>query len=412
LSSFAYSGFFWVERKHNSLKESPFVKNKFDFLFFIGIIFVTANLRAAITAVGPLIAIMKTDLPFSNGVLGLLTTIPLIMFASLSPFVRALSDKLGAGKTLILSLSSIALGILLRSYAGGAGLFIGTVLLGAGAAIGNVLIPGVIKARFPGRIGLATGAFTVSMTSFAAISAAVSYPLASLPGVGWRNALAVWFALALFGFLLWMPHRKLRITSNTEESEKPQTSVWRSGTAWALTVLMGAQSFLFYFFTAWLPSIAQSKGISPTMAGYVAFAFQLSTIPAAFIISAIAVRLKNQRGLISIVAAAYFASLVAVFVLRSFVPLIIAVLMYGLSTGACFNLCILLLSLRTHSAERATSLSGMVQSIGYTLGATGPILGGWLFDQTGSWTAAFACAAAMMIVIFFSGRVAGRNRMI
>ncbi|MEZ4628916.1 MAG: MFS transporter [Eubacteriales bacterium] len=300
----------------------------------------------------------------------------------------------------------------MRSYAGNAGLFIGTVFLGAGAAIGNVLIPGVIKARFPDRIGLATGAFTVSMTSFAAVSAAVSYPLSMLPGIGWRNSLAVWIVLAVVGFLFWMPQRGLSLAQSIKTQYNTQTSVWRSGSAWALTVLMGAQSFLFYFFTAWLPSIALSKGLSPTMAGYLAFAFQLSTIPAAFLIAAIAVRLKDQRGLISIVAAVYLCSLIAVALLHSFVPLVVAVMLYGLATGASFNLCILFLSLRTQSPERATSLSGMVQSLGYALGAVGPILGGWLFDATGSWAAAFVCAGVLMIIIFFSGRIVGRDKMI
>ncbi|MDD4311656.1 MAG: hypothetical protein PHW41_04165, partial [Eubacteriales bacterium] len=53
----------------------------FHFLLFIGLIFVAVNLRASITAVGPLVSTMKQELPFSSGVFGLLTTIPLIMFA-------------------------------------------------------------------------------------------------------------------------------------------------------------------------------------------------------------------------------------------------------------------------------------------------------------------------------------------
>ncbi len=399
-------------RKGNQLNGTNPEKRTFNYLFFFGIIFLTVNLRAPITAVGPLIESMRADLPFSNGVLGMLTTIPLIMFAVLSPFVRPLSDRLSAGRTLMLSLGLIASGILLRSYAGNAGLFVGTVLLGTGAAIGNVLIPGVIKARFPDRIGLATGAFTVSMTSFAAVSAAVSYPLSTLPGVGWRNSLAVWIVLAVVGFLFWLPQRGLSLAPSIKTQNNPQASVWRSGSAWALTVLMGAQSYLFYFFTAWLPSIALSKGLSPTMAGYLAFAFQLSTIPAAFLIAAIAARLKDQRGLISIVSAVYLCSLIAIALLHSFIPLVVSVMCYGLATGASFNLCILLLSLRTQSPERATSLSGMVQFLGYALGAVGPILGGWLFDATGDWTAAFICAGVLMVVIFFAGRIVGRDKMI
>lgn len=391
-------------------------KKKIQLLLFFGLIAIAVNLRAPITSVGPLVQTMKAELPFSSGVFGLLTTIPLIMFAVLSPFVRRISDQLGAGKTLLYAVIAILFGVAARSYAGNVGLFTGTLILGAGIAIGNVLVPGIIKARFPERIGLATGAFTISMTSFAAISAAVSYPLANQWKLGWRNSLAVWILLALVGILVWLPQRKLSLsapsTQTTEPAQEETTSVWRSPLAWWLTILMGAQSFLFYFFAAWLPSIALSKGLTPESAGYMAFAFQLMTIPAAFVIPAIGVKLKDQRGLISIVAALYIASLCGLAFTTNITLLTICVMLYGFSTGSCFNLCMLLIGLRTRTAKRATSLSGMVQSLGYGFGALGPILGGWLFDWTGKWNATFVCVGILIVVIFFSGRQAGKNQYI
>ncbi len=389
-----------------------------DLFLFVAVICVAANLRASITAVGPLISSMKAELPFSSGVFGLLTTIPLVVFALISPFVRSLSDAFGAGRTLLTGILLIAAGIALRSYAGVFGFFCGTVLIGAGVAVGNVLIPGVIKARFPEHIGLGTSAFTLSMTSLAALAAAVSYPISALPDMGWRNSLFVWFALAALGTVVWWPQRALRIshpaTAKPDTADDPAETipagpVYRSRMAWWLTLLMGAQSFLFYFFTAWLPSIAQFKGATPETAGYIAFAFQLSTIPAAFFIPSVAAKRKDQRGVISLVSALYLVSLVMLVFAKSTVLFVIAVILYGFSTGSCFNLCMLLISLRTRSASRATSLSGMVQSLGYAFGAAGPFLGGWLFDLTGNWNAAFICVAVLIVTIFASGRMAGRN---
>jgi CP family cyanate transporter-like MFS transporter len=327
-----------------------------------------------------------------------------------------MSDALGAGKTLLLAVAAIFFGVMIRSFAGNIGLFAGTLLIGAGIAIGNVLVPGIIKARFSDRIGLATGAFTISMTSFAAVSAAASYPVSKLSGMGWRNSLVIWAILALIGFVAWLPHRSLTIgqpiDSSAPVAKEPERSVWRTGLAWWLTVLMGAQSFLFYFFAAWLPTIAISKGLSPETAGYLAFAFQLTTIPAAFIIPAIAPKLKDQRGLISVVSALYIISLCGLVFAQSTALLTICVMLYGFSTGSCFNLCMLLIGLRTKNASRATSLSGMVQSLGYGFGALGPILGGWLFDWTGSWNTAFVCVGILIVIIFFSGRQAGKNQYI
>lgn len=387
-------------------------RKPFDFLLFLGIVFVAANLRASITAVGPLVKSMRADLPFSSGVFGLLTTIPLIMFAVLSPFVRRISDRLGAGRTILYAGLVSALGIVLRSYAGSAGLFLGTVLIGGGVAIGNVLVPGIIKARFPERIGLATGAFTISMTSLAAVSAAVSYPISAIPGFGWRNSLAVWLALGAAAILIWLPQRNLSIVTPAAlmaPEEDTAVSVWRSKTAWWLTALMGAQSFLFYFMAAWLPTIALTKGFTQESAGYLTFVFQLSTIPAAFVIPPVAMRMKDQRGLVSIGSAMYVCSFAFLTFLTSPVAITAAVILYGLSTGICFNLCLVLLSLRTRSAVRATSLSGMMQSMGYAFSAVAPVLGGWLFDLTGNWNAAIACAGALVVVLFVAGRQAGRD---
>ena len=143
-----------------------------------------------------------------------------------------------------------------------------------------------------------------------------------------------------------------------------------------------------------------------------AFAFQLMTIPAAFIIPTIATRLKDQRGLIAFISVLYLASLCGLVFAKSSVWITISVMLYGFSTGSCFNLCMLLIGLRTQNAERATSLSGMVQSLGYGFGALGPLLGGWLFDWTGNWNAALVCVGILIVIIFFSGRQAGKNQYI
>ena len=136
------------------------------------------------------------------------------------------------------------------------------------------------------------------------------------------------------------------------------------------------------------------------------------TIPASFIIPAVAVRLRNQKGLITVVSTVYALSITLLYFAKSGALATVAVMLCGLSTGSCFSLCMLLIGLRTQTAARATSLSGMVQSLGYAFGAVGPILGGWLLDRTGGWNAAILCTAALTVVIFLSGRKAGENQLI
>ena len=63
---------------------------------WVALIFlVSLNLRPAIAAVGPVLAQMGTDLAWGEGVQGVLTAIPLIAFAVVSPLVTFLARRIG-----------------------------------------------------------------------------------------------------------------------------------------------------------------------------------------------------------------------------------------------------------------------------------------------------------------------------
>ena len=47
---------------------------------------VSINLRASITAVGPIVSDIRADLGLSNAAVGLLTTLPVLAFAGASPW--------------------------------------------------------------------------------------------------------------------------------------------------------------------------------------------------------------------------------------------------------------------------------------------------------------------------------------
>jgi MFS transporter, CP family, cyanate transporter len=96
---------------------------------------------------------------------------------------------LGLENTLLLSLILLTGGILLRSLPSLEMLFIGTNVIGLAIAIGNVLLPSIIKQEFPSRVGLLTGIYTSAMSICGAIALGISIPIAYEMGLGWRNAL-------------------------------------------------------------------------------------------------------------------------------------------------------------------------------------------------------------------------------
>jgi CP family cyanate transporter-like MFS transporter len=108
-------------------------------------------------------------------------------------------------RVLLASLLVLAVGILLRSAGVVAALFLGTAILGAAIAVGNVLLPSLVKREFPERTGLMTSTYTTALAVSAAIAAGASFPIAYQVGIGWRGSLALWALLALVAAVAWFP---------------------------------------------------------------------------------------------------------------------------------------------------------------------------------------------------------------
>ena len=78
--------------------------NKRQLLLILGLIFIAFNLRAPITSVGSLATLIRDDLGISNGIAGLITTVPLLAFALASPIIPRISSRLGIGRTMLAGL--------------------------------------------------------------------------------------------------------------------------------------------------------------------------------------------------------------------------------------------------------------------------------------------------------------------
>src|SRR5918992_518817 len=175
-------------------------------LLVLGIVLLATNLRPALTGRTPLIGQIRADTSISYGVAGLLTALPLLAMGVLSPIAPLLARRLGLERVLLASMLVLAAGILLRSAGPVAAMFVGTAVLGAAIAAGNVLLPGLVKREFPERVGLMTSTYSTALAVSAAIAAGASFPIANQIGIGWRASLALWAFLALVAAVAWFPH--------------------------------------------------------------------------------------------------------------------------------------------------------------------------------------------------------------
>ncbi|MFD2680145.1 CynX/NimT family MFS transporter [Bacillus seohaeanensis] len=382
-------------------------------LLVLGIIFVAFNLRPAITAIGPIIGLIRNDLGISNGVAGFITTLPLLSFAILSILAPRIGQVFGNERTVFFGLIVLFIGIVIRSTGFISTLFLGTILVGVGVAIGNVLLPSIVKLKFPEKVGIMTSTYTTSMNTFAALGSGISIPLAQGLALGWQKALAVWAVIAVIAAVIWLPQsRRNNQQTATQNSQSSSKDLWQSPLAWQVTIFMGLQSFLFYCTVAWLPEILESNGMDLSLAGWMLSLMQLVGLPTTFFAPVLAGRFKNQKGIVLTIGFFYFAGIMGILLGASHALLVVSIICIGVAQGASISLALTFIGLRTINAKQAADLSGMAQSIGYLLAAIGPILIGFLFDQTHSWTLPLIVLSIVAIVMILAGLGAGRNQYI
>jgi MFS transporter, CP family, cyanate transporter len=381
-----------------------------SFLLVLGIVLLAANLRPALTGVAPLIGQIRADTGISNGVAGLLTTLPLLAFGLLSPIAPRVARRFGMERVLLASLLVLVAGILLRWAGVVAALFLGTVVLGAAIAVANVLLPGLVKREFPEHAGLMTSVYSTSLGISAALAAGMSVPLAQLAGIGWRGALAVWALPVLLAGVAWLPQlsRSDQPADPDARSSPGVRDLWRSPLAWKVTLFMGLQSLSYYVTLTWLPEILQAEGMGAARAGWMLGLSQAVAIVTMFLSPMIAERRPSQRGVVVVAVGMSGVGALGLLVAGSTASTLWVVLL-GLGQGAAFSLALTFFALRAPDPGHASALSGMAQSVGYLLAAGGPFLFGVLRDVTGTWRVPLALLLTVTICLLIAGIGAARD---
>lgn len=401
------------KQQHVILEATQPTISRATWVLILGIVLVAANQRAAITSVGPLIGNIRETTGLSNSLAGLLTTVPLLAFALLSPIAPKLSQRYTPERVVLVSLFVLLIGLISRSLsAEGPGmLFVGTLLIGLAISIFNVLIPSLVKRDFANNVGLMTGIYAVSMNLCGALASGISIPLARTVGLGWQGSLLCWCSLTVLAIFSWLP--RLRSSQkkpwSTAQKMNEGKSFWRSGLAWQVTAFMGLQSIMFYMLVAWLPDILSSRGMSEDTSGWMLSLLQFSMLPFTLIVPIIASRMRDQRPLVFLTVVLFLIGISGLFMEdTSLVPLWIIII--GIAGACAFSLSMIFFSLRTKNSQEAAELSGMAQTIGYLLAAIGPLLFGLLHDLTHNWTVPLLLLLVATFFLLLAGIGAGRNK--
>ncbi|MDF1741045.1 MAG: MFS transporter [Verrucomicrobiales bacterium] len=380
-------------------------------LLISGLLLIAVNLRPAITGIAPLAERMQGD-GLSAQAVGMQTTIPLVLFGLAGLFVGALGNRFGFARALGAGLVILSAGCFLRPWDfTGTGLerIVGSILIGIGIAFGNVLLPGLVKSRFPNHVGSMTSLYSTAMNLGAMFGIALAVPLANSLSGGWRGSLNAWGFTALIPLLIWLPQLLQKPRVHTEGNPFAGIiKLLRSARAWQVTALMGLQSLLFYSSVAWLPTILQVRGMSEAAASAWPAAMQLSGCAASIIIPTLAGRARSQTGWTVACAAMSVLGIAGILWLPLFWVGGATILM-GLGLNAGFGVCLLLIALRSSSAETAGYLSSMAQTVGYLVAAPFPWFISWLSTTTDSWMIGYGFLLIPAVFVGVAGALAGRS---
>jgi MFS transporter, CP family, cyanate transporter len=367
------------------------------------LILAALNLRPSIVSVPPLLGTIQEQLGISGAVVSLLTSLPVLCMGIFAPLAVQLNRRWGTDGTIAAALVLIGAATALRFVAVTTGILLLTSLLaGIGIAIVGPLLSGYIKRHFPTRASAMVGLYSTAMVLGAVLSIWLSVPLQTAFHGSWHASLGTWALLAVIALPIWIQLASgARKEAAAQAGNAPGGAVQaerlpvRSYRSWVLTLFFGCMAAIFYSITTWFAPVVQSMGYSRADSANIQSLLTLISLPATLLIP---MGVQRFRGRLWWLLGCSIMELVGVLMLIFHINPWLAAIPLGIGTGGLFPIALMLPIDETRSPREANALSAMVQSGGYILGASGPLLIGRLHDISEHFGPALYVLAAGIVV--------------
>jgi CP family cyanate transporter-like MFS transporter len=374
------------------------------------------NLRPAAVSVGPVLDELQAGLHMSALAAGVLTALPVLSFATVGALAPRLARDVGIHRLTLLALVCVTAGLALRSRVDHSATFLVLSFIGlAGMAAANVLLPSLVKAHFPDRVGLMTAVYSTALAIGLTGASLLTVPIArggfGAGHVDWRRGLFAWALVSLVAILPWLGlvrHDRPPVDAATTRGDAPirLAAVARTPLGWVMATFFGLQSLQAYSVFGWAAQIYRDAGFSAEIAGDLLGVITGVSIPLSLLIPLVAARMENQRSIVLALMACYPVGYIGLMVApHGGAWLWAAVIGIGLCT---FPLILTMIGLRARTAVGTAALSGFTQSVGYLIAVVGPFGIGALYDATGGWTAPLALLLALSVPQLVVGLLASR----
>jgi CP family cyanate transporter-like MFS transporter len=375
------------------------------------IVLLALNLRLAVGSVGVVLESIRDDFGMSATVGGILTTLPVVCFAVFGVGSAGLVRRLGLHTTAVVTLAMMAVGLASRSVVHDGALFL---LLSAfalaGTAVGNVILPPLVKVHFPDHIPLMSSLYGAALLAGASLSSFATVPLSDALG-GWREGTGVWAILAVVALLPWVVMLGHDIHAAPDAQHRlTLRDLAHSQLAWAMVLCFAVQSAGAYAQFGWFAEILTDAGVSHAYAGTLLGIISGVGIPLTLALPRLIRRAGDTAALPWFFAAVTIAGWVGVLVSPTHLTWIWAVLL-GLGGGA-FTWTLTMIGQRSRTPAGTTALSVATQGVGYLIAGVGPFGVGALHDLTGSWTVPILALIVLAGLIAVFGTIIARPRML
>lgn len=376
----------------------------------VAILLIAVVLRPPVAQMGPILGLVQQQLGISGTQVALLASAPVLCFGFGAFLTPTLVRRFGIDKTVVIIMVIIAVAVAARPYLGFYGLLIGTTIAGLAIAVANVILPSIVRERFPNKIVPLTSAYTTILAASASFAAAFSFPSAS--AFGWQMALELWALPALLALAFSFTFLKDSVTPSAIEANEHKGDfalIAKSPIAWSIIGLFGIQSLGFYALLAWLPSLAiDSSNMGPEQAGSLLSLMTIVGVPVGLVLSSNFGRFKSLS-LIGVIISLVTILGMILLLLGIWIP---AVIIIGIGQASSFPLSLSLISTRAGTQKLTTMLSSIAQGIGYLLAASGTFVFGWLTSITASWSASILGLILLTVVQVVAAWYAGRPQVI
>lgn len=346
------------------------------------------SLRLTVLAVPPVISMIQRDLNLSGTEIGLLSGIPVVVFAIVAAPGSIVIARMGVRGALVGGLSIAAAGGLLRAMASNAWqLYLTTMLMSVGIAIMQPAMAAAVREWMPKRSAFGTAVYTngLIMGEIVPVATMLPFMLPYFAG-NWRPALGAWslpLIATAIAVAMFVPRSAANVTANQVAGWLPRLN---SRLNWRIGMTLGSITSTYFCTNGFLPACLNGNG-HPELVSAALTALNAGQVPASFLLLLTADKLQAKRWPYLVLGVLSSCCVVGILTSASGWTVFWAGLA-GFSLGAALVLAFALAPLLCNDPNDVASTSATAFAISYGFAMLVSLVSGAAWDLAGNVNAA------------------------